>query len=142
MPVYSDARDLLLAAFRDLESAQSRLANARDNREPAATGGIRIGEAAAVVSVAVEHALMSFELFFPAVRVEKALDLLIAERGWETPGQVLAGPRPPLRKLLVACEDRLEAGEPDDRQRLIEVRDLLQRAIRIDEAGRRRRENL
>ena len=141
MPVASDAHDPLLAAYRDLERAQSRLASLRGNLETAATGGLRVGDAAAVVGVAVEHARVSFELFFPAVRVEKALDLLL-DASWVTPGQVLAGPQPSLRKILVACEDRLKARGPGTAERLTEVRDLLQRAIRVEESGRRGREKL
>ncbi len=152
MPDYTDARDVLLAAHRDLERVLSRLESVRGNRETAATGGLRVGAAAAVVRVAVEHALASFELFFPAVRVETALGALIAEDGWVTPGQVLAGPQPPLPKILLACEDRLRAKEPGSApwkaggevtvKRLIAVRDLLRRAVRIEEAGRRGREKL
>ncbi len=142
MSIYPDARDVLLEAYRDLERASSRLETVRGNHETAATGGLRVGAAAAVVAVAVDHALASFDLFFPAVRIENALDALIAERDWQTPGQVLAGPQPPLNKLLQACQDRLAAGEPDTEKRLIEVRDLLRRAVRIQETGRRRREKL
>ncbi len=88
----------------------------------------------ALVAVRLDHRAL-------AILQELDLDQLLTTENWSHPSQVFQRPRPPLAPLLEACVARLNGAEGTDHRRLIEVREKLERAIRIEEAASRRRRN-
>jgi hypothetical protein len=74
--------------------------------------------------------------------LDRALDRLVEVAEWEHPSQVLERPHPGYRILLALCKERLEDPEATGRDRLAEVRDRLERAVRIADEARQRREKL
>jgi hypothetical protein len=74
--------------------------------------------------------------------LDRALDQLVETAGWEHPSQVLDRPRPGYRTLLALCEVRIEDSEAPSRDRLTEVRDKLERSVRIADEARQRLEKM
>jgi len=72
--------------------------------------------------------------------LDRALDQLVEFAEWEHPSQVFDRPHPGFRILLVLCKERLADSEAPGRDRLAEVRDKLERAVRIADEARERRE--
>jgi hypothetical protein len=77
-----------------------------------------------------------------AARVELCVDQLLEHDGWEHPNQVLDRPRPPLDKLLAACQARSERTGEDERRHVEAVSGRVERAVRIAEAARKKRERM
>jgi len=77
-----------------------------------------------------------------ATMVEIHLDQLIEAEGWSHPVQVLERPRSDFRALLAACRQRLREARGGEHNRLSEVRQRLERAVRIAESARDRRRRL
>ena len=73
--------------------------------------------------------------------MEHGLDQLIATdpARWSHPTQVLPRPCPEFHRLLAACLLRLEDASGEARRQLEEIREKLERAVRIEESARRRR---
>jgi hypothetical protein len=74
--------------------------------------------------------------------LERALDQLVESAGWEHPSQALERPRPDYRTLLALCEVRLEDPEVPGRDRVVDVRDKLERSVRIADEARERLEKM
>jgi hypothetical protein len=74
--------------------------------------------------------------------LDRALDLLVEAAEWEHPSQVLDRPHPGFRILLAVCKERLEDSEATGRDRLAEIRGKLERAVRIADEAKERREKL
>jgi hypothetical protein len=72
--------------------------------------------------------------------LDRALDRLVETAEWEHPSQILDRPHPGYRILLALCAERLEDPEVRSRDRLAEVRGKLDRAVRIADEARQRRE--
>lgn len=79
-----------------------------------------------------------------AVRVELQLDRLIAADidAWEYPTQALDRPLPDLERLLAGCALRRRRARGARRRHLERVEAKLERAVRIAESARRRRERM
>jgi hypothetical protein len=78
---------------------------------------------------------------FEQAYAELCLDRLLEHEDWHHPTQVLDPPRPAFDKLLAACRARLERSpEGADRNHAASVAVKLERAVRISESARRKRE--
>jgi hypothetical protein len=79
-----------------------------------------------------------------AVHVELQLDLLIAADidGWQHPTQALEPPRADFAKMLVSCGIRRHSATGAEDDHLAEVEAKLDRAVRIAESARKRRERM
>ncbi|MEE8526499.1 MAG: hypothetical protein V3T72_21400 [Thermoanaerobaculia bacterium] len=78
------------------------------------------------------------------VHVELQLDLLVAADvdNWEHPTQVLERPRPDFEKLLAACAVRRKSAGGAEGDHLARVEAKVERAVRIAESARQRRERM
>lgn len=76
-----------------------------------------------------------------ATLVELQLDQLIEAKSedWSHPIQILERPRAELPAMLRACRLRMLSAQGERRKRLDEVRDKLERAVRIANSAERRR---
>jgi hypothetical protein len=74
--------------------------------------------------------------------IDRALDRLVETADWEHPSQVLDRPHPGYRILLALCRERLDDSEATGRDRLAEIRAKLERAVRIADEARERREKI
>lgn len=72
--------------------------------------------------------------------LELQLDRLVESESWEHPIQVLERPRPSLEDLIRVCDERIERSAAEGaRARLVVVREKIERALRIADSARRRR---
>jgi hypothetical protein len=78
------------------------------------------------------------------VHVELQLDLLIAADvdAWEHPTQVLERPRPDFGKMLASCGIRRQSAGGAEADHLAKVEAKLERAVKIAESARQRRERM
>ncbi len=88
-------------------------------------------EAAGILLPAVEHARILVDLLFPKMRVEIALEELVAAGDWEQLSDVLGRPLPDLTALLSACQGRLAYCRPHNRAPWARIRDKLVKARRL-----------
>lgn len=74
--------------------------------------------------------------------VELAVDQLLESSNWEHPTQQLERPRPAFAKILAVCHRRLAAAGKDEVWEIAAVTDKMERAVRIEESARARRERM
>ena len=125
-----EAGDRLVEIHKLLEAEAPELARRRPDQARSVT----------VAGWAVSEAIRHLRLAFPMVGAKAAFRELVVATDWEYPGEVLSPPRPDFGAILRVCEARLEEAEGAFRQHLAEIHRKLDKAVRIDEEARRRRE--
>lgn len=125
-----EAGDRLVEIHKLLEAEAPELARRCPDQAPCVT----------VAGWAVSEAIRHLRLVFPMVGAKAAFRELVVTTDWEYPGEVLSSPRPDFGAILRVCEAHLEVAEGTFRQHLAEVHRKLDRAFRIDEEARQRRE--
>jgi hypothetical protein len=101
-----------------------------------------IGDRASAVQGPLKRAAHLVLHLFPEffVEPEEAFDQLReAHPGWMHPAQILGSSRPLGTQLIDVCDRRLDGAGGAARSELLEIREKLERALRIEESARRRR---
>ena len=83
------------------------------------------------------HRLAAAEDVLSALLLELQLDALVEKPDWRHPATLLT--HPPIRRLIAACDGRLQAAEGIAAERLEEVRALLEKALRLRDTAAARR---
>lgn len=130
--VFLTCRRSLLAAAADALAAVERLPRDSGDVDPVDR---RVAEG---LLETLSRLVALLDVHMPDLALAR---LLAAAPGWEHPAEILERPRPSYRLLARLAAERLAEADPAPR-RLRVTLERLERAARIEEAARRRREAL
>ena len=135
----------LLPAFRWIALGPELAEIALNGSEPSAddlAAILRLLQEKARDLLPLGRELMRDSTHGEAAELQLCVDQLLEHSNWEHPTEVLDRPRPDLGKLLAACQTRLKRSRGKKRAQVEAMVAKVERAVRIAEIARKRRERM